>query len=909
MRSTILCLQQYLELGMPSKIQFKKTIISDQVHHQLFPRACYKSFWMSLILGMSFATDLMANESIQTVESSEQQKLNQQHNIAPQPKDETDSVALLEEQQQGQADLFRPIEFDELENIEIAPVDPTLAAEIYKAADEAKLDADALERKPLEQLQVNIPDLSPQEMADLARAPVDVDQLMNRIQTDSSVVVESTDQSQAANNALKELGLTSPEVENTEKSGFIQRIRQRFSPDKDRPVAIAKISSVVEGAPTALANNIKAKLSTYTVESFSDFNSAIPQLRQLSQEAAQALGYYDASFKFERVNQERVKVLVRPGETVKVKSQEIEYIGAGARLPQLQLIRVLPDLTEGDDFNHGEYEQTKSRIVEAAANNGFFDSFWRLHDAKVSLPENTADINLRFETGERYKLGEVEFRMSDPSKPLPIKLEILKTLAPWRDGADYTAWRVNALANNLTNSRYFNYTLVDAVKPDPIIQPLDLAPDLQALVDEQKVTEAEILASRGETALAAQTRMQAADSPQDNKEVTQTLVDEKQFAGADGVQVAQRMHQDHQQSEKELELERLKDQARADKIIPVIVTLNADRLNSLETGIGYGTDTGVRARAQYRRAIVNQYGHSFDANMEISQIRQSIDGRYNIPYKHPLNDYISLVGGYEREERDGVGPDMNLVIESAVLGADRIIKGSRNDWQHVFGLRYRLDRLTQHGIVENVPDQFLIPGSQPEQEALLVGYEVSKTTSDNRVNPTRGFKQSYKVELGSDALLSSTDIAMVNANWKLLYSMGENNDHQFLAGTQLGYIYTPDFDKVPYNLRYFAGGDQSMRGFDYKSLSPEQYGYKVGGQALAVGTLEYNYQFKDGWRAAIFSDFGNAYNEKFTNPTEYSVGVGIRWRSPIGPIRLDVASGISDEGRPIRLHFFIGSQL
>ena len=152
-------------------------------------------------------------------------------------------------------------------------------------------------------------------------------------------------------------------------------------------------------------------------------------------------------------------------------------------------------------------------------------------------------------------------------------------------------------------------------------------------------------------------------------------------------------------------------------------------------------------------------------------------------------------------------------------------------------------------------------------------------------------------------------MAIVNATWKGLYSLGENDDHQFVAGLETGYIFAKKFDQVPYNLRFFAGGDQSLRGFDYKSLSPEEYGYKMGGQALAVGSLEYNYQFKEGWRAAIFSDFGNAFDEKFSNDPEYGVGVGIRWKSPIGPIRLDVASGISDPDHPIRLHFFIGSQL
>ena len=120
-------------------------------------------------------------------------------------------------------------------------------------------------------------------------------------------------------------------------------------------------------------------------------------------------------------------------------------------------------------------------------------------------------------------------------------------------------------------------------------------------------------------------------------------------------------------------------------MIPVKVTLNADQLNSVEVGAGYGSDSGARLRTQYRRAIVNQRGHSFDANLELSEIRQAIDGRYNIPYKHPLNDYISLVGGYEREERDDIGQGVNLLTESAVAGADRVIKNPMGNWQHTYG--------------------------------------------------------------------------------------------------------------------------------------------------------------------------------------------------------------------------------
>lgn len=71
-------------------------------------------------------------------------------------------------------------------------------------------------------------------------------------------------------------------------------------------------------------------------------------------------------------------------------------------------------------FNHGKYEETKSKIVNTATDNGFFDAYWRFHDVKISQPEKIADINLKYETGERYKLKKVEYRMSDPSKPLPL---------------------------------------------------------------------------------------------------------------------------------------------------------------------------------------------------------------------------------------------------------------------------------------------------------------------------------------------------------------------------------------------------------------------------------------------------------------------------------------------------------
>ncbi|RLL39594.1 outer membrane protein assembly factor [Acinetobacter cumulans] len=916
---------------MPEKINFKKTTLNLSISHLTLGHHNNKRLCLSIFLTL-FAQHVMAQtveehtpvadatqvemvnalkaEASQQGVSEEElrQKVEQQ---LTQPAS-ADSVQMLQEQQNSQTPIeaFKPIEFDDLENLPVEPIDQQLANEIFKVAEEAKQSAQNY--RATQNNEVAVADITQQELQEINQAPVNVDVLMQSIRADSDIAIQE-------NQTGRELvvGLDNQEAVDDKQPNFFKRLLYKVRPPRQMNTAkvpritadVVLVSSQNESNVSnkdyaeALENlkaNIKGKLSSFTQESFSDFPSALPQLRALSIQASQAVGFYNSEFKFEKTSNSRVRVLVTPNSPVVIQQQNVEFTGPGANQAQFKVIGVLPDQEEGGVFNHGLYENTKVRIDNAASNNGYFDSYWRLHDVKVAQPQNTADINLRFETGERYKLGDVEFRMSDPTKPFPLNEKILRSLVTWQEGADYAFWRVNGLANNLTNSRYFNYTLVDAVRPDPIEKELDLPPDLQKLVDQNKLS-ADDLAVQDKKAVAS------------DHEVTQHVVNEDQFAGVkDPEQKASLRSLAEQQEQKDNEQDVLKDKARESKVVPVIVTLNADKLNSAEMGAGFGTDTGVRLRGQYRRAIVNEHGHSFDANMELSQIRQSLDGRYNIPYKHPLNDYISLVGGYEREERDNVGGDVNLLIESAVVGADRIIKNPRGQWQQTYGLRYRLDRITENGLaavdIDKIPEAFLV-NANSQQQSLLMGYEVSRTDTDKRVNPTVGFKQTYKVELGSEKLLTDADMAIVNAGWRFIYSLGENDNHQFVGRADAGYIFTKDFSKVPYNLRYFTGGDQTIRGFDYKSLAASESGYKIGGQALAVGSLEYNYQFKDGWRAAIFSDAGNAYDKDFNTKTAYSAGLGIRWASPIGPIRIDVASGLSDDNHPIRIHFFIGSQL
>ncbi|WP_166739009.1 autotransporter assembly complex protein TamA [Alkanindiges illinoisensis] len=695
------------------------------------------------------------------------------------------------------------------------------------------------------------------------------------------------------------------EAREQKKPNIFKRIWYRFWPPKgDLGESLPTITARVEGAPRILANNIEAKLEQYTVEAFSDFRASLPQLRSMAREASEAVGYYKAEFRFEQVNSETVRVLVTPNEPVMVQSQDIRFEGEANEDRTFQEIREKPDLKVGDQMNDELYEKTKGRIATAGTEKGYFDGYWVMHDVKVTLPENTADINLDYNSGERYKLGAVEFKNANPDEPIPLKEEVLRKLVPFDENDDYGSWKVNNLSRNLSDTRYFNNVQVDVVIPDPIIKPIELPAD--ADVNQLTTLQRQSLAINNES--GEQQQAETANTP---------AVDETQFAGvAEGDTPLQRSTEAQQKlseaEQKEVERKQAQAKVRETKVIPVVVTVNADKPNSAEVGVGYGTDTEFRLRSQYRKALVNLRGHSLESNLELSKIRQAIDVRYNLPYKHPLEDTISIFGGYEKEERKDAGRDLGLVINTATVGVERAIKPKNGDWQHTISARYRLDQLERNKDNINqadLPPPFNLQSSRFEQEALLFGYGLSKTYTVGRLDPTRAFRQFYQVEVGSKKLLTDADMAILRGGWRFIYSFGENDNHQFVGRADASTIVTDNFEDVPYNLRFFAGGDQSIRGYDYKSLSTEKNGYLIGGQNLAVGSLEYNYQFIPKWRGAVFVDAGNAFDKDFNDPVKVGAGIGVRWSSPVGPIRVDVGAGVSEKEIPIRLHFFIGPQL
>jgi len=110
-------------------------------------------------------------------------------------------------------------------------------------------------------------------------------------------------------------------------------------------------------------------------------------------------------------------------------------------------------------------------------------------------------------------------------------------------------------------------------------------------------------------------------------------------------------------------------------------------------------------------------------------------------------------------------------------------------------------------------------------------------------------------------------------------------------------------------MRFFAGGDQSVRGFDYESIAPkDNQGYLVGGLYLAVSSLEYRFPVSAHWKVAFFGDAGTA-TDDFSEPLSMGVGSGAVWASPIGPVRIYLGVPLTESENKFTIHFMIGPEL
>ncbi len=517
--------------------------------------------------------------------------------------------------------------------------------------------------------------------------------------------------------------------------------------------------------------------------------------QEQARKAAQALGYYQAQIDTEvkppaKADQHPQLIIeIAPGEPVRLRNVTVRIEGPasemkGFRVPDSKALR------EGEQLNHGVYEDAKRLIQNQASRYGFFSGHFTRQRLAVDPQAGVADIELVYQSGPRYRLGAVKF-----TGDTPLDEDLLQRMVSFKPGTPYDPELIAQLNNDLQSSGYFEGVRVDAAPTAAV--------------------------------------------------------------GED---------------------------------IPVEARLDTRKPRTMGLGLGFSTDVGPRGKANWTRHWVNPQGHSYGWETELSAPRQNVGLWYDVPLDPPLTDKLRFAGGYQNEEIAGtdtlsklltVGPEWHSKLASG--------------WQRVVSLKYQRE-------------EYRLGDDSGLSNLLMPGVSFSYLRSDNRIDPHNGYRLQFDTQVAKEGLVSDTNLLHGNVLLKGLTTLGHN--HRFLGRVQFGGSATNGYkNNIPPSLRFFAGGDQSVRGYDYQTLSPKNSdGDRIGGRYLVAGSVEYQYSLAEKWRVATFIDQGNAFNTLELPSLKTGVGFGVRWVSPVGPLRLDLAKALDDDGG-IRLHFSMGPEL
>lgn len=564
----------------------------------------------------------------------------------------------------------------------------------------------------------------------------------------------------------------------------------------DEPTATTEspVKVQVQGADSVLADNLKAFLPSLrnlgcnsSPERLARFiDSATTKL----QEGAEAVGYYAARFNLTPARQGNCLVLniaVQAGEPVRVTRVAVQISGEGANLPEFRTIAATPPYQRGDILVHQRYEDFKSSLSRAANNLGFFDAQYITREIRVNPDTRQAEVTLHFDTGKRYRLGNVQVEQ-------------------------------DVLADKYVQ-RYVRVKEGDVYQADK-------------LLEQQRILEG-------------------------SGYYSEVIVSGRYQQAANGA-------------------------------VPVEIQAQRRKRYSYKGSVGYGSDTGARVGAEMETHWVNNKGHKATVRGVVSRDTQGAGITYKVPLWQPEHEYTSLDVAVLRSAQEG----FTALGTGVELNYNR---RSPTDWQQTVFVKYVNETLDVSG--------------QPEVRSQLglAGVRVKKTQRDNLLNPTQGWLLAAEVQGAQQGVISDQSLLRGKVNGKYLHTRA-NRDKLLLSGA-LGSLASQSFEELPRELRFFAGGQNSVRGYAFEGLGETNaQGAVIGGRHLIEASVEYERPVHGKWSAATFVDAGNAFNNAAAMTMQVGAGVGVRYQSPLGPIRADIAAP-KDNLSDVHFYFSLGPDL
>lgn len=509
--------------------------------------------------------------------------------------------------------------------------------------------------------------------------------------------------------------------------------------------------------------------------------------------ALEPFGYYQPKIESTLVIEKgvyRIRFQITPGTQVKLTAVDVQVKGMGATDFQVQraLLRFRPAI--GEPLVHGVYENGKAEIQRLLQSRGYFSAELKTRRVEVSKAEGTARIELKWDSGQRFRFGPTRF---EGSLLVP---EMLTRYLSYAEGEVYDQNRLLELQQRLTDADFFS----------------------------------------------------------------------------------------------SIEIEVEPDQAQGGAV-PITIKLIPAKRTVYSGGLSYGTDSGPGIKIGLERRYVNTYGHKFLAQAEYSQKLQAVASSYRIPSDGDYRSYFGVTAQLRNEQTDSFETD------SLRLSGERVDVWRR--WVRTASLNF----LDGDFVVGGKPED---GGDRGSSTFLYPELRLQRREADDLLAPREGWAATVYARAGSETLLSDANLAQIGGEGRYITSLDDRQ--RLLFRGAIGATWTSDFSRLPPELRYFAGGDLSVRGYGYQDLGPVNANGKViGGRYLLTASAEYEYGLDGPWAVVGFVDGGNAYDTGQFEP-EFGVGFGVRWRSPVGLVRLDLGFPVDDPGA-FRPHLVIGPDL
>jgi translocation and assembly module TamA len=320
--------------------------------------------------------------------------------------------------------------------------------------------------------------------------------------------------------------------------------------------------------------------------------------------------------------------------------------------------------------------------------------------------------------------------------------------------------------------------------------------------------------------------------------------------------------------------------------LPVEIEVEEAPRAHMRIGGGYGTDTGPRFILRYQHLNMMGKAHEFQTALDMSQYKQGVAAKYMIPGTTDYRSHTGLKLAWLREDVD------TYTTRSISLEAER-------------------EQSLGQGRIGNIFLRLLREESEVGYERtisflVLPGVRFTASDYDNLIRPRKGYRVSAEIKGTSTYLGSNQTLLQSVADAAFAYPLGA--DYTFFGRMRVGWtLQQESILDLPASLRFFAGGDRSVRGYAYQSLGPKDSDDNViGGKNVFIGSLEVERSIGKDWGIAAFFDAGNAFDDVSRITLYRGAGLGVRYYTRVGPISLDIARPF-DRGYPVvRIHVTLG---